>query len=228
MTIRKITSSDHTQLSELVLQVLGVSTDSEYWFWKNCKNPSGQSLSIIALNDDKIIVIGSIAIDLFEYRNMTKTYRSGVDVIIAGRYVENGSVVHKNYWIETDDRGYFYLENIPNGDYALRGFRFQTVGPSFFLTVTNPLQNENDNYTVSRAAKLSETAHIFNFPVQNRIVNLRHNYFILDRGQEVHPRVYFRLDNLRLATGKNLLEPDVLTYFKEQYPQSKWFVDQER
>jgi len=176
-------------------------------------------------NDNTIVVVGSIAVDLFEYRDITKTFRSGVKVIIAGRYRVNGTFVHKNYWVETDARGYFYLDNVPNGDYALRGFRFQTVGPSYFLTVTNPLQNENDKFEVSRTVKMPDGANVFNCPVQNRVVNLWHNYFIIDRGQDVHPKVYFQYDNFRLVTGKTLLEPSVVSYFAEKYPQSSWFKE---
>ncbi|HDL18631.1 MAG TPA: hypothetical protein ENH29_06220 [Bacteroidetes bacterium] len=174
-------------------------------------------------DEKRIIVVGSIAIDLFEYRNITKTYRSDVQVIIAGRYRKNGKVVHKNYWATTDDRGYFFLANVPEGDYALRGFRFQTVGPSFYLTVINPLKTEKDKFMVTRTAKLPDAAFVFKYPVINRIVNLRHNYFILDRGKTVHQRVYYRLENLRLVTGKTLVEPDVVSYFAGKYPRSAWF-----
>ena len=176
-------------------------------------------------NDKNIVVIGSIAIDLFEYRGMTKTFRSGVKVILAGRHKEGEKVVHKDYWVNTDERGYFFLPNVPEGDYALRGFRFQTVGSDFFLTAINPLRTENEKYVISRAAKIPDGAFFFKFPQFNRNINLRHNYFIVDRGQEVHPHVYFRLDNLRLVTGEILQEPDVESYFKGRYPQSLWFLN---
>lgn len=176
-------------------------------------------------NNKTIIVVGSISIDLFQYLNMTKTYRSGVKVIIAGRHKKNGSYVYKNYWVETDTRGYFYLENVPDGDYALRGFRFETVGPSYFLTVISPLQNKDDKFQVSRAVKIPDKTFVFNYPVQNRIANLWHNYFLIDRGQEVHPKVYFQYNNFRLVTGKTLMEPNVISYFTEKFPQSSWFKE---
>jgi hypothetical protein len=174
-------------------------------------------------NDKNIVVIGSIAIDLFEYRGMTKTFRSGVKVIISGRHKEGEKVVHKDYWVNTDERGYFFLPNVPEGDYALRGFRFQTVGSDFFLTAINPLRTENDKYVISRAAKIPDGAFVFKFPQTNRMVNLWHNYFIVDRGQDVHPHVKYTLDNLRLVTGEILQEPDVASYFMSRYPQSIWF-----
>lgn len=176
-------------------------------------------------NDKNIVVIGSICIDLFEYRGISKTFRSGVKVIIAGRHKEGEKIIHKNYWVETDERGYFFLPNVPEGEYALRGFRFQIVGSDFFLTAINSLRSENDKYIINRAAKIPDGAFVFKFPLTNRTVNLWHNYFIVDRGQEVHPRVYYTLDNLRLVTGEILQEPDVLSYFKSRYPQSRWFQD---
>ena len=184
---------------------------------------SAQNKLVEPKKPDTMAVIGSIAIDLFEYRGITMTYRADVEVIIAGVYKEKGQTVHKNYWVRTDDRGYFFLVNLPRGEYALRGFRFQTVGPSYFITAVNLLRDEKDDFLVTQSASIPEGAYFFKYPAQNRFVNLRHNYFIVDRGQTVHHKVYFQMDNLRLVTGKTLLEPDVLTYFKAKYPGSAWF-----
>ena len=87
------------------------------------------------------------------------------------------------------------------------------------------MQCENDKFEVSRTVKIPDGANVFDFPVQNRIVNLWHNYFILDRGQDVHPKVYFQYNDFRLVTGKTLLEPSVVSYFAEKYPQSSWFKE---
>ncbi len=174
-------------------------------------------------DEKSVIVIGGLAIDLFEYRNSTQTYRAYVEVIVAGRYQQEGKTIHKNFWVTTDDRGYYFLAGVPKGDYALIGFRFQTVGPSYFLTVVNQMNSENDKFEVVPTAKLPDQISVFKFPARGTIVNLRQNYFIIDRGQEVHQKTYFRFDNLRLATGKTLLEPDVVSYFKNRYPESSWF-----
>lgn len=174
-------------------------------------------------DENSVIVVGGITIDLFEYRNSTQTYRSNVEVIVAGRYEQEGKTIHKNFWVTTDNRGYFFLSGVPEGDYALIGFRFQTVGPSYFLTVVNQMNSENDKFEVLPTAKLPAQTSVFKYPARGSIVSLRQNYFIIDRGQDVHQKVYYRYDNLRLATGKTLLEPGVVSYFRNLYPESSWF-----
>jgi|Deesub1362B_J571_1020462.scaffolds.fasta_scaffold16397_2 hypothetical protein len=190
------------------------------WIW-NCAGPVQQFRE--PQDASRYLVVGSLVVDLLEYRGITDTYRGGIEVSIAGRHVENGQVVHKNYWTMTDDRGYFFLANVPPGDYALRGFRLKVVGGDFFLNVVNPLRTEKDPYRVVKLGPLPDGAFVFPFPAQKNIVNLRHNYFILDRGKEVHHRVYFRLENFKTISGRILNEPDVISYFRSLHPSSLWF-----
>ena len=173
--------------------------------------------------DRSFLVIGALTVDLLQYRNITETYRGGIDVIIAGRLKKGGRYIYKNFWTKTDDRGYFFLANVPPGEYALRGFRIQVLGPAFHLLVFSRLRSEKDPYEVVQNARIPVLAGYFPFPARGRIVNLRHNYFILDHGIKAIARNYFKLENLKLVTGRTITEPDVLTYFKQTFPGSGWF-----
>lgn len=171
-----------------------------------------------------VLVVGSVIVDLFEYRGSSTTHRDGVDVIIAARFQQKGKIIHKNYWVKTNPNGYFVLSNMPAGDYTVRGFRVKLAGSSFSITVANPYRNEKDTFNVlGRSKKIPDGAFHFDYLKQGRILNLRHNYFVVDRGEAVHHKTYFRYDNLKMVTGKIILEPDILTYFKRRYKDSLWF-----
>lgn len=173
-------------------------------------------------NGNTLIVLGSLAVDLFEYEGMTRTYRDGVDAIIASKRVTGGKEVYRNYWVKTDDRGYFTLSNVPDGEYSLRGFRIQTFGGPYYLTAVSRLEGP-DQFNIHNKGAVPESGSQFDFIKQNRIVNLRHNYFIVDRGESVHHRVFHRFDDLETASGTRIREPDVLDYFKSKHKDSGWF-----
>ena len=173
---------------------------------------------------NSVLVVGSAIVDLFEYRGNSTTHRDGLDVILAARYTQKGKVIHKNIWVKTNSRGYFVLSNAPPGEYTVRGFRIRIAGSSFSIIVANPLRNQNDKFEVVNPSKIPDEAFHFEYSKQGRIIDLRHNYFIVDRGEIVHHKKYFRYDNLKMVTGIVILEPDVITYFKQKYQDSQWFA----
>lgn len=175
-------------------------------------------------DQNSVLVIGSVIVDLFEYRGRSTTYHDGLDVVIAARFKHNGKIIHKNYWVKTNSRGYFVLSNVAPGDYTVRGFQIKIAGSSFKINVASPLRKENDEFLVVGPSKIPKGAFYFSNFKQGRIIDLSHNYFIVDRGEIVHHKSYFRYDNIKMVTGKIILEPDVMTYFKRRFQDSQWFT----
>jgi hypothetical protein len=54
-TFRRCERSNTSELSNLVNQVLGTNTNSDYWEWKYFKNPVGRAFSTLALINGKIV-----------------------------------------------------------------------------------------------------------------------------------------------------------------------------
>jgi len=187
---------------------------------QSCAGPVSQ------LHDPKgeqsCLIIGSVIADVFQYKGITRTYKYGIDVAIVGRVIENGQERIRGFWAKTDARGYFALSNVPPGEYALKGFRVYVIAGEYSLTVINDLKSPEDRYYIKSSRYIPFTGQYFKYRPRNRIVNLQHNYFILDRGQTVHHRELHRLSGFQLVTGRYLTEPSVPEYFLKRFPKSRW------
>ncbi len=172
--------------------------------------------------DQSVLLIGSIIADVFEYHHITDTFKYATDVAIVGRVNENGRQKIRLFWTKTDEHGYFYLANLPPGEYGIQGFRVKVIGSEDMITVVNDLQDSTEHFHVVARPIIKKTATYFPYKPKNRVVDFGHYYFLLDRGQEVHVKKLYRIKKLRLVTGEDLNEPPVAYYFFNKYPNSGW------
>ena len=176
------------------------------------------------------LVIGSVTVDLFHCYGITATVRYGIEVAIVGKVLVKGVPQFQRYWVTTDDRGYFALANVPPGKYALKGFRVPVLG-NIQITVINELKNARSKFKVQRSPYIPARVNYFKYPkAKQRIVNLRHNYFLIDSDNLVYHREFFRIQKFRTVTGEILDEPSVIDYFIQRNPHSGWlkFLEKNR
>ncbi len=172
--------------------------------------------------DHSVLLIGSIIADVFEYHHITDTFKYATDVAIVGRVYENGHPKTKLFWTKTDEHGYFYLANVPPGEFGIQGFRVKVIGSEDMITVVNDLRDSTEYFHVVKRPIIKKTATYFPYKPKNRVVDFGHNYFLIDRGQEVHYKHFYRIKDLRLVTGDDLNEPPVAYYFFNRYTTSGW------
>ena len=168
------------------------------------------------------LVIGSVIVDLFDCYGITGIVRYGIEVAVVGKILVKGVPQFQRYWVPTDARGYFALANVPPGQYTLKGFRLSVSG-STYITVANELKNERSQFKVQRSPYISPRVSYFKYSRgKGRIVNMRHNYFLIDRNESVYHKEFFRIQRFRTVTGKILDEPSVIDYFIQKNPHSGW------
>lgn len=172
--------------------------------------------------EQSVLLIGSVIADVFEYHHITDTFKYATDVAIVGQVEQNGRLKTKLYWTKTDEHGYFYLANLPPGAYGIQGFRVKVIGSEDMITVVNDLQDSTEYFHTVRRPIIKKRATYFPYKPKNRVVDFGHNYFLIDRGQEVHYKHFYRIKDLRLVTGDLLNEPPVAYYFFNTYPNSGW------
>ena len=173
-------------------------------------------------NNTSVLLIGSVIVDVFEYHHITDTFKYATDVAIMGQVEENGRIKKKLFWTKTDSHGYFYISNLPPGEYGLKGFRVKILGSEDMITVVNDLSDSTDHYNVVSKPVIKKAGNYFPYKPKSRVVDFGHNYFFIDHGKDVHVKHLYRIKDLRLVTGEYLTEQPVAYYFYNKYPKSTW------
>lgn len=168
------------------------------------------------------LIIGSIIFDIDGYEeNFTTLYRN-IEVAIVGRNVKDGMFRDFGRWTTTDENGYFFIPNVPDGEYAIKGFRAYLIGLGE-LTIENELIDPQYNfYEIDDENTLSFGAELFDTRSNQRIINFKHNYFKLYRGKIIDFKRFDRIRDLKLSMGDVLNRNPAPVYFIEKYENSGW------
>lgn len=171
---------------------------------------------------DNSLIIGSIIFDIDGLENNFTTLYRNIDVAIVGRYIKDGMMHHFGSWTTTDDNGYFFIPNVPDGEYAIKGFRAYLIGLGE-LTIENELIDPQYNYfELDPDNSIAFGAELFDTRSNQRIINFKHNYFKLHRSKMITFMRYDRIDDLKLSMGDLLNRKPAPIYFIEKYNVNNW------
>ena len=172
--------------------------------------------------ENKNLLIGSLIFDIDGYKDNFVTIRQNIEVAIIGRFVKDNDIKNFSQWVTTDENGYFFIANVPDGKYAIKGFRTHLIGLGN-LTIENELIDPQRNYfELKNSDNISMTGELFDIRSNQRIVNFQYNILTLHRGGIIDNKRYNRLQNLKLSTGEILNSPSVPIYFLEKFEGSGW------
>lgn len=168
------------------------------------------------------LIIGSLLFDIDGYEDNFSTIRQNIEIVIIGKFVKDGNIQNFSQWVTTDENGYFFIANVPDGEYAIKGFRTHWIGLGN-LTIANDLIDAQQNYfELKDSDVISMTGNILDVRSNQRIVNFQHNIFTLHRSGIIDLARYDRVHDLKLSTGEILNSPPVPIYFIEKYEGSNW------
>lgn len=171
--------------------------------------------------EGKNLLIGSVIFENSGYQNRNEVYSNGLEVAIIGLYEENGKEKVFGKWVITDKNGYFFIPNVPDGKYAVKGLRINMSGQAF-ITIANEFRTMVDNYKIQASQNIAFSGVYFNTQPTNKIVNLKHNYFTFFQNQEIRYGAYDKIDEFQASDGQRINRPMIFQYFIEQYPESGW------
>ena len=185
-----------------------------------------KSLNEPPTSENAVLIVGQVILqNNFYNTNQTEVVKNGIQVAVIGQIEKNGKKKTVGYWATTDDDGYFYLADVPNGVYNLKGIK-GVVSRGTLVTITNPLKYTGSVFQIQPGEIVIFDGRFFPFKPQNRIVDLQHNLFIIDKTSErtgsVDHMAYMTLKNAKLVTGETISEPPVPKYFLKKYPTSPW------
>lgn len=171
--------------------------------------------------EGKNLIIGSIIFENKGYQNRNDIYFENLDVAIIGIYEENGKEKVFGKWTTTDKNGYFFFPNVPDGRYALKGFRVNMAGQAY-ITINNEFRSKVDSYKIWPTENIAFSGTYFETTPNKNIINLKHNYFTFFLNQEIRHGAYDRIDQFKAANGEMVSRPMIFEYFIDTYPESGW------
>ena len=183
----------------------------------------GSSVQNIPQPEDEMnLIIGSLIFDINGYEDNFLVIKDNIEVAIVGSYEQNGKLHNFGRWVTTGEEGYFCIANIPEGEYAIKGFRVNVMGLDE-LRVANELSDPQRNYFELNAHDMiSLQGDLFDVKSNHRIVNFEHNIFTLHRNGIVDHSRHERLRNVKVSTGEIIERPTVPLYFLEILGESGW------
>jgi hypothetical protein len=177
------------------------------------------------VSGDSMLVIGAIVVEDDYYTEIPGVHREGIDVAVLGQFVAHGQLIKKGFWTKTDENGYFYLMNLPRGEYALTGIRLY-LSDQKLLVITNSLMTQDSEFEVTPGDHIGFTGDFFDISPEGRVVNLQTNFFSVDtQSRGFFDLKYFRrnsIQGLRLIDGLKLEMIPADKYFSTLFAGSTW------
>ncbi len=177
-------------------------------------------------SENTILIVGQVILqNNFYNTNQTEVVKDGIQVAVIGEVEKNGKKKIVGYWATTDPNGYFYLADVPPGNYNLKGIK-GVVSRGTLVTITNPLKYTGSVFQIQPGEIVIFDGRVFPFKPQNRVIDLQHNLFVIDKTSErtgnVNHMALLSLKHVKLVTGEVANEPPVPKYFLDNYPNSPW------
>lgn len=181
-----------------------------------------QPFTIEEPEEGKSVVVGAVLVENNGYENYYQPIRENIYVAIAGKSTENGKEITEGYRIQTDENGYFMLQNVLPGAYILKGIEFY-VGVGTTMKLIAEWETNRKYYHITDQ-ELNYFVRRWPDEVDSKVIDLGINYFLIDRAPRVASFSTFEaLDNRFLSLEEAYTMPEPAEYFDEKYPESAWF-----
>lgn len=166
----------------------------------------------------KCIVVGAILVENNGVDDYYQVHKSKITVILVGKSVINGEESIEGYRLKTDENGYFFLPNVPQGAYVVKGLELSIgYGGQTLITsrwdgarqIFHPAGNMIDYVVRSWPEEVLECVN-----------DMGINYFMIDPSMGIYSNQYSELRGNVLALKEiTHTMTDPASYYKSKYPQ---------
>lgn len=167
---------------------------------------------------DRVLVIGAVIVGSVNEQKP----KNPIEVYIVADVEEEGETVRKGFTVFPDDQGYFALENMPSGQYALKGAQYGLVDVPAGL-IWHEMRYPTDRWHTRGWTTLPPFTG--NLPPSNTmtdVINLGYNVFILTSGGDVRHHYRDQINNESFDLPYTFRNPRIEAYFIQRFPQSGW------
>jgi hypothetical protein len=157
--------------------------------------PSVSQLKMIEPENGKCIVAGAILVENNGVDDFYVAHKSKIIVVIVGKSTINGEESIEGYRIKTDENGYFFLPNVPQGAYVIKGIEL-SLGYGGQTLITSRWDGARQIYH-----------------------HLGINYFMIDPSMGIYSNTYSHLtDNVLALKDLTHTMSYPAVYYQEKYP----------
>ena len=174
--------------------------------------------------DDNVLIIGNIIFENDNWQDRKDIFKDRIEVALIGSVIKNGKEETVGFWTETDENGFFFYPNAPNGKYELKAIRFYMPGGLYFGLIKEFRATSENYQRIGNPQNIMFTGSMFNKEAVNKIVNLKFNYFSIFPNGEIQHGYYDQIKDLTMSTGEVLNTPLIYEYFlnKPEFANSGW------
>jgi hypothetical protein len=173
--------------------------------------------------EGKCLVTGAVLLENNGIDDKYETKFSNITVVVVGKFIENGEEKTEGFRTNTDENGYFLLQNVPCGTYVLKGFEAD-VGFDTRLFVSSRWDGSTQIFYTGNTL-IDFTVRHWTETQTGTLTDLEINYFMIDRARRIAHEKFKQLEDKPGTfpdTIYNMINP--LEYFKLKYPQWEWFL----
>lgn len=188
----------------------------------HCAGTGGGGISMEPPEEGQSAVVGAILVENDGFENYYRPIMSDIYVLLAAKSTVDGEEQTEGYRVQTNDDGYFILQNVPPGAYVVKGIEFY-VGVGQTMRVTAEWEAGRKYYRLSNE-ELNYFVREWPEEEDSKVIDLGINYFLLDRAPRIaNFNTFNALNDQELYLDQSYSMPNPVQYFGENFPESEWF-----
>jgi hypothetical protein len=163
------------------------------------------------------LVVGAVLVENNGIDDVYEATKSKIIAIVVGKHMKNGEEVIEGYRLQTDENGYFYLPNVPQGAYVLKGIEVN-VGYSGPMLISSRWDGPRQIF-IPGGQMINYVVRNWPEKIKKPILDMGITYIMVDLSQRIYSDHFPALDNNVLAlqnTRHTMVNPK--DYFREKYP----------
>ena len=169
----------------------------------------------------KCLLVGAVLIENNGVEDIYQAITKNITLIISCK-TESPTDAPAGYRVKTDENGYYFLQNVHPGSYVLKGFEVD-LGYETRLMVNSRWDGHSQVFYPTNSA-IEFTVREWPQSSGGPLINMNINHFVIDQAQRISNNIFKKLNNRQLILPEHSYTmPDPVTYFRQKYPDWKWF-----
>jgi hypothetical protein len=198
-----------------------------------CAATSGGLKFLEPPKDENVMIIGNVIVENINQEFAFDDWGMSAQIIIIGKSLD-GTMNH--YTVNTDEKGYYCLPNVPSGQYAIKAVILPVIGEKPVKLVNDLISSDSKFYRMRHPEQPIEyTATWLPSKTEERIINFNIIWFGL-RSASISDISSNSIGEILVVKSKTSLQgkrfydkgfpytrEDPLTHFKKKFPEAAWW-----
>lgn len=168
------------------------------------------------------LLVGAVLVENDGVEDVYESHKADIDVVIVGKYTENGQEQKRGFRTKTDENGYFVIQNVPPGSYVLKGIEVDIAFSTRMIISSRWEGTTQIFYPINTI--IDNTVRHWPPESKNSIIDMGINYFRIDASQLIFDNTFNSMQNSRLGIEENYYTmPNPVDYYRQKYPDWGWF-----